>query len=330
MNNSSLLRAATLSLALAPALLLYGCATQPTPVTTENPDYSLEKQKAAQAEAAKTIQEATPSLKRKIAIGRVTNETNHGRSLLRDDAGDPLGKQVADMLTQKLVESGQFLVLERPDLAQLQSEAQLSGNEFNSVGVDTLIMGSLVEFGRNVTGTKGFWSKSKKQTASAKVAFRLVDATNGVAYFSASGAGAASTETGEVAFVGSTASYDGSLNDAAIDAAISDVVDEMIRNLKDRPWYTVFLSSGSDGTYISGGQSQGIRPGMELAVETKGKSVKSSQTGFNVTLPGKKIATIKVVSTFGDNETNEGALVTVTSGSISKHAIDQLRIIEND
>lgn len=234
------------------------------------------------------------------------------------------------MLTAKLVESGQFLVLERPDLDRVHSEAQVSGSDFQTVGVDTLIVGSLVEFGRNTTGTKGFWSKSKKQTASAKVAFRLVDTGNGLAYFSASGAGEASTETGEVAFAGSTASYDGSLNDAAIDSAISDVVDEIIQNLTQRPWYTVFLSSTADGIYISGGQSQGIQPGMDLAVETIGKQIKSPQTGFNVTLPGKKIATLKVVSTFGDNETNEGALVTLTSGSISNYKIDQLRIIEND
>lgn len=330
MKNSTLFRALTFSLAMSPVLFLYGCATQPTPIETENPEYSLEEQKSAQSAAIQASQEATPNLKRKIAIGRVTNETIHGRSLLRDDSGDPLGKQVADMLTQKLVESGQFLVLERPDLGRLEAEARTSGSDFNNVGVDTLIIGSLVEFGRNTTGTKGFWSKSKKQTASAKVAFRLVDTTNGVAYFSASGAGAASTETGEVAFVGSTASYDGSLNDAAIDAAISDVVDEVIQNLSQRPWNTAFLSATAEGIYISGGQSQGIQAGMDLAVETIGRKVKSPQTGFSVTLPGKKIATIRVVSTFGDNETNEGALVTITSGSIANYKTDQLRVIEDD
>lgn len=320
----------TLILAIISTVFLHGCATQPVPIETENPEQSLEQQRAAQSAALQASQQATPTLKRKIAIGRVTNETIHGRSLLRDDSGNPLGKQVADMLTTKLVESGQFLVLERPDLDRLESEAQISGSDFQTIGVDTLIIGSLVEFGRNTTGTKGFWSKSKKQTANAKVAFRLVDTANGLAYFSASGAGEASTETGEIAFAGSTASYDGSLNDAAIDSAISDVVDEIIQNLTNRPWHTVFLSSTSEGIYISGGQSQGIQPGMELAVETLGRKVKSQQTGFDVTLPGKKIATIKVVSTFGDSETNEGALVTITSGSISNYKMDQLRIIEND
>jgi|TARA_B110000503_G_scaffold140104_1_gene230142 curli biogenesis system outer membrane secretion channel CsgG len=330
MKEGSFNRVVVLSLIFAPLLLLNGCATQPTPVETIASEPSLEEQRAAQKTALREAQTAKPSLKRKVAIGRVTNETMHGRSLLRDQSGDPLGKQVADMLAQKLVESGQFLVLERPDINKIESESERTGNDFNIVGVDTLIMGSLVEFGRNTSGTKGFWSKSKKQAANAKVAFRLVDTSNGLAYFSASGAGEASTETGEVAFVGSTASYDGSLNDAAIDAAISDVVDEIMQNLSERPWYTVLLTAGDDGIFISGGESQGVRSGMRLAIEAIGKKVKSPQTGFLITLPGKKVATIEVLSTFGDNETNEGALVKITNGSISQYSIEQLRVVEND
>lgn len=324
------LRSIRLGFATVSIFLLHGCASQPKPIDTENPKYSLEEQKEAQAAAVRESQLATPVLKRKIAIGRVTNETMQGRSLLRDDAGNPLGKQVADMLAQKLVESGQFLVIERPELDVLMSEATETNTDFVPVGVDTLIIGSLVEFGRKTEGTKGFWSKSKTQIANAKVAFRLVDTATGVAYFSASGAGAASTETGEVAFIGSTASYDGSLNDAAIDGAVSDVVDEIIQNLKRRPWYTTFLSATEEGVYIGGGEMQGIRPGMVLAVETIGRKVKSNQTGFNVTLPGSKVATVEVISTFGDNEMNEGALVTVTGGSISQYKIEQLRVVEND
>lgn len=316
---------------LASALMFtIGCATQPKPVETVNPEYSLEEQRAAQEAALKQSTASAPSLKRKIAIGRITNETNHGRSLLRAESGDPLGKQVSDMLSQKLIESGQFIVLERPDLGKLQAEAKLANAESSIVGVDTLIFGSLVEFGRSTTGTKGFWSKSKKQSANAKVAFRLVDTSNARAYFSATGAGEATSETGEVAFVGSTAAYDGSLNDAAIDAAISDVVDEIIRNLSKRPWHSVILSSDKDGIFIGAGEAQGVRPGMTLAIELSGKQVTSPQTGFTVTLPGKKVASVEVVSVFGDNETNEGALVRLASGSISQYSLDQLKVVEDE
>lgn len=312
------------------AIISTGCATQPKPVEKISPEYSLEEQRAAQEQVLSETQSASRTLKRKVAIGRVTNETTQGRSLLRTQSGDPLGKQVADMLSQKLIQSGQFIVLERPDLEKIQAEASLTQSEVNIVGADTLILGSLIEFGRSTTGTKGFWSKSKKQSANAKVAFRLVETTSARAYFSATGKGEATSETGEVAFAGSTASYDGTLNDGAIDAAVSDVVDDIIRNLSNRPWHSVILSADSDGIFIGAGKSQGVHVGMTFAVELEGKKVKSPQTGFTVTLPGKKIGSIEVIALFGDNETNEGAVARLTSGNISQYQIEQLRIVEDD
>jgi curli biogenesis system outer membrane secretion channel CsgG len=58
----------------------------------------------------------TKIYKRKIAIGRFTNETRYGRALLTGEQTDLLGKQTSDMLSARLVESNRFIVLERPDL----------------------------------------------------------------------------------------------------------------------------------------------------------------------------------------------------------------------
>lgn len=309
--------------------LLAACATQPKPaVETESASASIDEQKAAQQVALKARPDQLV-LKRKVAIGRFSNETLQGRSLLRDDFDDPLGKQVSDMLSQRLIESGRFLVLERPDIERVLSESDMAGTDLNLVGVDSLIMGSLVEFARKTTGTKGFWSKTKKQTAAAKVALRLVDTRNGLAYFSATGAGEASTETGEVAFAGSTAAYNATINDQALANAVSDVVDDIIRNLSNRPWSTNILSVDGDTIYISGGESQGIRNGQQFDIEKSGKKVKSPQTGFYIALPGEKIATIKVTSTFGDSDINEGAMATLTSGSLSDYDISLLKVTEH-
>lgn len=313
---------------IAAGILLQACAIQPEPpVETEAPA-SIEEQKAAQKKAMQEASTQELNLKRKIAIGRVSNETIHGRSLLRDSHDDPLGNQVADMLSQRLVESGQFLVIERPGISRIQSESELTNTDFNIVGVDSLILGSLTEFGRSTTGSKGFWSKSKKQTASAKVAMRLIDVSNGLAYFSATGAGEASTESGEIAFSGSTASYDGSLNDKAIANAISDVVDDIISNLNSRPWSTFILSREEDALFISGGKLQGIKSGMKFEVVTKGKKIKSPQTGFYITLPGESIAEIEILSTFGDSEINEGSVAKIISGSIKNYKVEDLKVIE--
>lgn len=331
MNKSRLIHATIpRAFTLIIVIFLSSCASQPKTVNTSAPQVSIEEQKAAQEAAIKNSVPNQPVLKRKVAIGRVTNETIHGRSLLRDEYNDPLGKQVADMLSQKLVESGLFLIIERPDLNKLETEADLANTDLNIVGVDSLIMGSLVEFGRSTTGTKGFWSKSKEQKATAKVALRLVDTSNGLVYFSASGAGEASTESGEIAFGGSTASYDGSLNDAAIANAISDVVDEIISNLTNRPWSTSILSIEGDRVFVSGGEHQGLKKDLVLDVSTRGEKIKSPQTGFYITLPGEKVATIQIDSTFGDSETNEGSVGHIISGSIANYDMAQLKVIENE
>src|SRR5690606_32995498 len=179
---------------LAMGGVLAGCAIQTRPVPQEEPA----QPQAVQREAQQAIAAATPAvptLKRKIALGRISNETNYGQSLLRDRFDDPLGKQVTDLLSKALTESGAYLVFERPDLSRLQAEGRLTGTELNLVGVDTLIIGSLTEFGRKTLGETGFVSSSKRQVAFAKVDLRVVDVETGHVLFATSGAGEASTET---------------------------------------------------------------------------------------------------------------------------------------
>ncbi len=312
------------------ASLLAACATQTPPVQQKEGSPSLDAQRQAQQAVAQAAP-AQPTLKRKVALGRVTNETSYGQSLLRDNAGDPLGKQVSDLMSKALTESGRFIVLERPDIGRLKDEAALSGQELKLVGADALIIGSLTEFGRKVLGETGFLSDSKKQVAFAKVDVRLVDSTTGRSFFSAAGAGQASTETASVAGFGSTASYDGTLNDAALRQAVSEVVNKLTTELMNRPWTTRFLSIESGGrAFISGGKTQGLKPGMAFQVQTAGERIKSPQTGFDVVLPGKTIAEVRVDSTFGSDETNEGSVVSVVSGSLSGQNAKNLIVISKD
>ena len=310
------------------AVVLAGCATQTPHVTVKEAPVSQERQIEAQKKAAEMTASQPLQLKRKIAIGRMTNETTYGRSLLRDDYLDPLGKQVGDMLSARLINSGSFLVFERPDLARIEQERELFGAGGELVGVDTLIVGSLTEFGRNVTGESGFLSSTKTQKAHAKVELRLVDVNTGQAFFSATGAGEATLESASVAGFGSRAAYDGTLTDKAIAAAISDVIDEMIQKMMERPWKTFILDISDGQVFISGGKSQGLVPGKQLKVMTEGKKIKSRQTGFTVTLPGAEVARIEVISTFGDSESNEGSLVKITSGTLDGHALETLEVIE--
>jgi len=311
-----------LRVALA-GLLLTACATvSERPVPVEAP-VSRGKQIAAQSAAQVP---AGHRYKTKIAIARFTNESNYGRSLLTDQDLDRIGKQAGDMLMSRLVLSGKFLVLERPDAAKLEREQKLSGGSL--IGADTVIAGSVTEFGRSVGGKSGFLSSTKLQTAKAKVDIRLVDVKTGLAYFSANGSGEASTESGEIAGFGSRAEYDATLNDRAIAAAISDVVDRLVDKLYDRPWRTDILEVRGTQLFIAGGERQGLRPGDALAVLQATGTAKSKQSGFEITLPPRQIATVRVVSLFGDSETNEGSVCEVTSGTVDPGALATLFVAE--
>lgn len=286
------------------------------------------KQEQLQAQQQSALPE-TKIYKRKIAIIRFTNETNYGRTLLTDQQYDRIGKQASDLLASRLIKSGKFLVFERTDLAKLQKERKISlGTDSGLVGVGTVITGSVSEFGRSTGGKTGLFSSTKVQTAKAKVDIRLIDVKTGQAFYSAIGAGQASTESGRVAAFGSKADYDATLNDRAIAAAISDVIDKLVSTLEEKPWRTDVLQAKGSQVFISGGKAQGLRIGDQLLVMEPGEKVQSQQSGFEISLPAKMIATVKVVGFFGDNETNEGSICELVSGSISESKIKDLFITE--
>jgi curli biogenesis system outer membrane secretion channel CsgG len=306
-----------------------GCAIQTPHVTPKEGPATGAEQRAAQ-QALATQAPKKPTLKRKIALGRISNETTYGRSLLRDASGDPLGKQVTDLFSKSLTESGAFLVFERPDIGKVESESRLADTRLNRIGVDVLVIGSLTEFGRKEVGATGFASQTRRQVAFAKIDIRVVDTSSAQVLFATSGAGEASSEVSSTFGFGSQASYDGTLNDAAIRQAVSEAVNRLAADFSRRPWQTAILKADGSRLFLSGGKAQGLRPGMELDVQTAGERIKSPQTGAIVTLPGRTIARVRVEALFGDDELTEGAVASVVNGSTDGHSIQQLVVLATE
>jgi curli biogenesis system outer membrane secretion channel CsgG len=304
---------------------LSGCAVQTPPVAQVEAPQGIATQRAAQ-HAVLSQAPAAPTLKRKIALGRITNETNYGQSLLREQSGDPLGKQVADLMSKALTESGAYLVFERPDIGRIQAEGRLTDTKLNLVGVDALIIGSLTEFGRKTVGASGFVSNSKRQVAFAKVDVRAVDVNTGHVFFATSGAGEASNETASTFGFGSQAGYDGTLNDAAVRQAVAEAVSRLSVQMNARPWQTYILKAEGGRVFLGGGKSQGVKPGMQFSVLTQGEQIRSPQTGAIVTLPGQLIGQVRVDALFGDSELTEGSVASLSSGSLGNYRPEQLII----
>ncbi|WP_369743004.1 CsgG/HfaB family protein [Pseudidiomarina sp. PP-1MA] len=321
MNKAHLLVPAMAALALA------GCASQAPQPTPTKPPVNQQQQLAAQAQQ-QAEQPIELGLKRKLAVGRLTNETNYGRSLLREASSGQHDQKISDMFTQAIANTNRFLVFERPDLNAVTAEQQLTGQANNLVGVDTLVIGSLTEFGRSTTGERGFLSSSSKQEATATVDLRLVDTNTGQVIASVSGSGNSALEQSRTMGFGSVAGYDGSLNDRAIGAAVNAAVEKMLELILAKPWSADVLASEDQLVFISGGEKQGVKPGMVFDVLTKGKVVRSPTTGGNITLPGKKVAELTIQSLFGSTDLDQGAAGTITSGSITDLELSTLEVRE--
>lgn len=300
-------------------ILATGCATVEKAPEIVDTGLAAEQQREAQAES---IGAERARLKHKIAIGRFTNETRYGKALLGGSL-DPLGRQTADMLAMRLVESNAFIILERPDIGIIELEQQRNGQPI-TVGADVLVVGSLTEFGRSTTGREGFLSNTKRQRVHARVDVRLIDVTTGHAFHSAMGTGEAFVEAGGVAGFGNRAEYDASLNDRAIGAAVTDLVNSIVTSMEDRAWRSFVIDVSGSQVIIEGGQSQGVQVGDHFAVKRKGRTVESRQTGFNIELPGSEIARVEVVSQFGESETNEGSVCRVISGTLDGYSVEEL------
>ncbi len=294
--------------------LLSSCATM------TKPDVETVKQSP---KISRTIASAQPDakkgLKRKVAIARFTNETRYGQSFFIDKDDNRIGKQAVDILSAKLLETEKFILLERADLDKINKELSMGNMQPLKNMADYVIVGSITEFGRKDVSDVGIFSRVKKQVVFCKVHVRLVDVYTGQLIYSEDGEGNAFSEAGTVLGVGSRAGYDSSLNDKAIESAISNLSSNIIEKLLDKPWRAYILAYEDGHFIISGGKSQNIKTADLFDVMQEGKKIKNPQTNMEVTLPGKKIGELKVISSLGDSPENEVSLCKLTQGDLSQY-----------
>ena len=259
-------------------------------------------------------------LKRKVAIARFSNETSYAKGLFYDKNNDPMGKQAVDILSTKLASSEKFILLERQDFQLIKDELKITNNEqYQKIGADYLIIGSITEFGRKNIGNSELFSRSKTQIVEAGISVRLIDVTTGQIIYSEEAKGEAKTSNKTTLGLGKRTDYDATLSDKAISAAISQLVENIINNCLNRPWKSYFLSYDEEGIIISGGASQGLRLGDEFNVFSNGRKIKNPQTGMLIELPGKKVGQITIDYLGGESPQSEFSLVSFVNGNIDKN-----------
>ncbi|MGM9762449.1 MAG: CsgG/HfaB family protein [Candidatus Cryptobacteroides sp.] len=253
------------------------------------------------------------TIKRKVAIGRFSNETQYAKGLFYDKDNDPMQKQAMDILSSKLASSGKFILLEREDLDLLVKEA---GENMQKIGADYIILGSITEYGRKTEGHQKVFSSTKTQTVEAGVSIRLVETATGLIIYSDEAKGYAETTSKQTLGIGGTAGFDATLSDKAISAALNQLVENIINKCMDKAWQSYILAIEEGSYIISGGASQGIAPNDVFNVYAKGKSVLNPQTGMKIELPGKKVGTVTVIQSIGDIPENEISFCSYEGDSI--------------
>ena len=259
------------------------------------------------------------TIKRIVAIGRFTNETQYGKGLFYDRENDPMRKQAMDILSAKLAASGKFILLEKDDLEVLLSESE---DNLSNIKADYVILGSITQYGRKNEGQQKVFSSTKTQTVEAGVSIRLVEVATRLTIYADEAMGFAETTSKTTMGLGGTAGFDATLSDKALSAAMSQLVENIINKCMDKPWKGYILSKEEDNFVISGGTSQGINTGDVFNLYLRGKQIKNPQSGMMVELPGKKIGTMTVLMSVGDVPENEVSFCTYEGEDIDLEKLE--------
>jgi curli biogenesis system outer membrane secretion channel CsgG len=166
----------------------------------------------------------------KVAVAKFEEKAEYGRGKVGDAA--------ADILATALLDSKQFRVYERQQLASVMDEQKLgqsgavdpvtAARVGKLMGVDYVIYGAVTNAKVAVTGTDVILVQSKTLTAEVVVDVRMIKVEDGEIIFSETGRGdAKKTATGSLG-LGGRMSYDPGLIGDALRAAIYEMMDAMI------------------------------------------------------------------------------------------------------
>jgi curli biogenesis system outer membrane secretion channel CsgG len=233
-----------------------------------------------------------------------------------------VGKGIADLLVDKLVQDGTYRVIERAALDKILAEQNFSNSDradantaakiARILGVDTIIIGSITQFGRDdkstsvgggalggVTGRFGIGGVRKSQsTAVVQVTARMIDTSTAEILASASGKGESSRSgTGLLGAGGSvygaggggidmkSSNFGATILGEAVNKAVADLAQQLDAKAGALPTTVMQISglvadASPDGTVIINvGSKNGVKVGDRLDIRRKVREVKDPATG---------------------------------------------------
>lgn len=195
----------------------------------------VESQNAIQVQNVNSYRTKYSGARYPIVIGKFENKSQFHKGIFYEGEKDQLSHQAKQILKTHLVSTNRFIVMDRWNLKELNTEAQFSGVKQNITGGKLVVSGAVTEFGRRETGGEalaGILGGSRTQTAYAKVSVSIIDVNTSQIVFTAQGAGTTNLTNKQVLGFGSKAGYDATLTDKVLNLAMIEVVNRLVEGLE--------------------------------------------------------------------------------------------------
>jgi len=251
-------------------------------------------------------------LKKVVAVSRFENKTSYGTGGAWD-----IGNGMADQLTDALMQSGQFTVLERETLGDVIGEQDLasSGRTMKSKSARTgkitsaqiLIKGTVTEYSRSSKGSNtgvsvmGVRVGGKKSEAHVGLIIRLIDTTTSEVLVSKRVEGKAKAGGFSLGLnvkgVGfGTDGFKKTPLGKATQMAIDSAVEAIASGLKDIPYQGRVILVKGDSVYLSAGERTGASVGDVFTVYSRGEELVDPDTGEMLGSEEEKLGKVKIFS----------------------------------
>ncbi|MFH0795261.1 MAG: CsgG/HfaB family protein [bacterium] len=231
-----------------------------------------------------------------VAVSKFENKTAY-KGQIEIDQG------MTEQLTDSLIQSRRFVVLERQDLEDVLKEQNFAATDRTTseggaqkgqvARAQILIMGAITEFEANSggggqgIGYKGFQLEMAKNTAHLAVVIRLVDSSTGQVLASQRVEGHAEEGGLGVGYANSNFNiHDAGFKKTPIGKAMQIAIDnavEFIAQRLDRVEWKGRVALVKEGkVYINAGHDCAIVPGDQFEVMHRGESIVDPDTGLNL------------------------------------------------
>jgi curli biogenesis system outer membrane secretion channel CsgG len=232
------------------------------------------------------------------------------------------GEAMGAMLSEALMATGKFIVVERAEVDDLIKEqdmgaegrvTQATAAQFGQMlGASILVMGAVTQFedgaasgnagvGVPVPGLGSMRVGGGKTTAYVKVNLRMVDTTTGkiLSTHNADGTASGKAKSGGLAIKGFDI-HGGNAKQTPIGQACQDAIDQAVVHIsqvmKGVPFYARVAEVDGGDIYINAGSNRNMKEGMVLNGYKVVKEIKDPDTGLVIDVKEEKTGSVKITS----------------------------------